>query len=138
MARLTSEDAGELAFEALSTHIGGLNRRMWCHHSGLNPSQLTRGIDWLRDLFDDRLPFVRVRRNKEEIYMLALDDRDVREYAERRMRGQITRAKRDYNEWHGFAKEHPSAENVRQEEMARRRVIDLTYAYQSLFGGDEE
>ncbi len=137
MARLTSEDAGELAFDTLTTHVSGLNRRMWCYHSGLKPSQLTRGIDWLRDLFDDRLPFVRVRRGGEEIYRLALDDRDVREYMERRLRSQITRAKRDYNEIHGFAKEHPSAENVRQEEMARRRVVDLTYAYASMFGDDE-
>jgi hypothetical protein len=134
MARLSSETCGEMAFDALSEHIGGLNRKMWCHHAGLKPSQLTRGIDWLRDLFDDRLPFVRVRRGGEEIYLLALDDRDVREYMERRLRSQITRAKRDYNEIHGFAKEHPTRENIWQEEMARRRVHDLTGAYEAMFG----
>lgn len=131
---MKAEEAGERAFDALSTHIGGLNRRMWRHHAGLSAAQLSRAVDWLRDLFDDRLPFVRVRRGGENLYVLAVDDRDVREYLEGRLRSQITRAKRDYNEMHGFAKEHPSPENVRQEEMARRRVVDLTYAYDSMFG----
>ena len=132
MARLTASDCGELAFDALSLHIAGLNRTMWRFHSNLNEPQLRRGIDWLRDLFDDRLPFVRVRRAGEWLYILAVDERDVAEYREARLRSQITRARRDYNEMHGFAKEHATGENVRQEEMARRRLVDLQYAYDQL------
>lgn len=133
MKRLSAQDCGELAFDALTTHAAGLNRNMWRHFSGLNESQLRRGVDWLRDLFDDRLPFVRVRRGGEWIYVLAVNDRDIREYLESRLRSQITRARRDYNEMHGFAKEHPNDENIRQEEMARRRLTDLQYAYDFMF-----
>ena len=118
MKRMSAQDCGEMAFDALGIHLGGLNRRMWRFHSGLNESQLRRGIDWLRELFDDRDAFLRLRRD--------------REYMERRLHQQITRARRDYNEAHAFAKKHPARENIRQEEMARRRVVDLTDAYDSL------
>ena len=132
MKRMSAQDCGEMAFDALGIHLGGLNRRMWRFHSGLNESQLRRGIDWLRELFDDRDAFLRLRRDREYIYTLHYGNEDVREYMERRLHQQITRARRDYNEAHAFAKKHPARENVRQEEMARRRVVDLNDAYDSL------
>lgn len=134
MQRLTAQDCGELAFDALSMHPGGLNRTMWRFHSGLNESQLRRGIDWLRELFDDRDAFLRLRRAGEYVYTIHYDNVDIREYMEARLRSQTTRARRDYNEAHAFAKKHPTRENIRQEELARQRVFHFEDAYESMFG----
>ena len=130
--KITNEDAGTRAFDLLCEYPGGLNRKMWRYHTGLSESQLARGLDWVRDLFEHE-PFVRNWIGGEWIYMLAVDDRAVREHAERQLRTQITRALRDYNWWHNVATKHASQENARQEEMARRRLLDLRYAHETIF-----
>lgn len=134
MTRVSSEEAGTRAFDILCLHSGGVNRRSWLAKADLTASQLNRGLDWLRELFDHEA-FVKNWIGREWIYMLAVDDRAVREHAERQLRTQITRARRDYNWWHNIAGQHPGQENERQEEQARRRLVDLRYAYDTMFAG---
>lgn len=134
--RLTLADAGTAAYDTLDKHPGGLNRRMWCEHANLTPTQLSRGIAWLRDLFDERV-IIKVYRSREWIYSLGQDRVDVDEFNERQLRSQITRSKREFNDWHAINLEYPTLEHDRQEELARRRLQDLEYAYGRLFGEDE-
>lgn len=140
MSRLTSAEAGTRIWDALAGHPGGLNRRMVCFHANVSPSQLRRGLDWINDLFEDDAdaPIITLYRGKEYIYTLAALERDAREYWERHLRGQITRARREHNKWHKTFLRFPSPENERQEELSRRRVLDLRYSYDLLFGRAQE
>ena len=63
-------------------------------------------------------------------------DRDIREHAERLLRTRIKEARRDYNWWHGVAKLHPTEGNKRQEEAARRRLLDSQRAHEDWDDGE--
>lgn len=128
---MKAEDSGTAIFDLLSRHPGGLTRKRACEVGGLTFGQWTRGRAWLRDLFGQE-PVIWNRIGGDQVYTLATQgtERDSREYWERILRTQITRAKREYNDAHGIAEAYPTIENQWQEEMARRRLTDLTFARQ--------
>jgi hypothetical protein len=135
MARLSSETCAELVWESLEAHPHATRARI-AHHTGLTPSQVTRGMVWLSELFGTKTPIVKVWINKEWCYALALDDRDVREHRERWLRTEITRARHQLNWSQGVYEEHPTDENDYQLEQAKRRLYDLKHAHQRMFGDE--
>ena len=132
---MKASEAAQRIWDTLAAHPGGLSGKMLDHHAGITPGQRRRGLDWINDLFEDDAdePIVLLWRG-ESIYSFAQNERDVREYWERQLRGQITRARREHNKWHKTAQKFQTVENGRQEELARRRVLDLVYARDQLFG----
>lgn len=133
MARVSSEEAGTRTFETLASYYGGLST-MLALRAGLSESQVTRGLEWMRDLFDEYEPVIRNWVGREWVYKLPNSERDCREHMERDLRSQVTRARRDYNRFHGIAKKHPSPDAEYQAELARRRLVDLRYAYEKFQG----
>lgn len=135
---MKAADSAELIWETLGKHPGGLNGKMLCLHAGISTSQLRRGMEYIHDLFEDEAegPIILLWRG-EWIYSFAHTERDAREYWERQLRGQITRARREHNRWNKTHKRYPTFENERQLELARRRVVDLRYAYDRLFGQEQ-
>lgn len=130
---MKAEEAGERAFDVLALRPGGLPRRRLCDEAGLSASQLTRGLEYLRDLFGQE-PVIRNYIGREWIYKLPTLERDAHEHVERMLRSQITRIRREYNLLHGIALKHPGVDNEYQAELARRRLTDLRYAYDRLVG----
>jgi len=135
MARLAPETCGELVWTHLEEHPHSPRARI-AFHTGLTPSQVTRGMTWLSELFGGKTPIVKVRITGEWCYALALDDRDVREHRERWLRTEITRSKHQLNWSKGVHEEHSTDENAYQLEQARRRLFDLQHAYDSMFSDD--
>jgi hypothetical protein len=133
---MKAADAGARIWDCLGDHPAGLNSKMLLHHANLNRGQLRRGLDYINDLFEDEsdAPILSLYRGGEWIYIFAQTERDAREFWERRLRGQITRARREHNQWNKTAQKFPTFENERQLELARRRLVDLRYAYDRLFG----
>lgn len=136
MPKLTAEEAGERAFDALALNLGGFNRQAWLYRAQLTESQLRNGLNWLRDLFGHE-PVIINWVGGEWIYKLATIERDAKEHVERMLRGQITRARREYNVLNGIAVKHPGMDNEWQAELARRRLTDLRYAYDRLVGQEQ-
>lgn len=132
---MKAPDAAARIWDTLERHPGGLNSKMLRLYAGITPSQQRRGLDYIKDLFEDDAdsPILTLWRG-EYIYSFAHTEVDVREYWSRHLRGQITRARREYNQWHKTCLRYPTAENERQEELARRRVVDLKYAQDRMFG----
>jgi hypothetical protein len=137
---MRAADAAGRIWDVLGHYIGGLTSAQMCDYAELTPSQLRRGLDYIRDLFEDEpdAPIITVYRGGEWLYVLAThptQERDVREHWGRKLRGQITRARREHNDWHKTALKYPTPENQREEELARRRLVDLRYAYDLMFSG---
>jgi hypothetical protein len=132
---MKAADSAARIWDTLEQHPGGLPNKMLRHYGDLSPSQLRRGLDYINELFEDDAdaPIITLWRG-EWIYSFALTEIDTREYWARHLRGQITRARREHNRWHKTYLKFPTVENERQEELARRRVIDLKYAQDRMFG----
>lgn len=133
---MKSSEVAHKIWDTLEEHPGGLSGKMLDFHAGIDRHQRRRGIDYINDLFEDDRdePIIVLWRGKQQVYTFAQSSRDVREYWERQLRGQITRARREHNKWHKTCLQFPTSENERQEELARRRVVDLVYARDQLFG----
>ncbi len=132
MARITSEEAGNRAWDVLATHPGGLTRRRLAELAGLSAHQLTRGVEYLRDLFGEGKAIVVLWEGRENIYRIAVNDQDVRGHAMRWMKGRITSARREFTWWHDQAAAFSTRENRWQEEQARHRLASLNFAYEQL------
>ncbi len=132
---MKAADAASRIWDTLDRHPGGLTSKMLRLYADITASQLRRGLDYINELFEDDAdaPIITLWRG-EWIYSFALTERDTREYWARHLRGQITRARREHNRWHKTFLKYPTTENERQEELARRRVVDLRYAHDRLFG----
>jgi len=135
---MKAAEAASRIWDTLGQHDGGLNSKMLRVYADISPSQQRRGLDYINELFEDDAdaPILTLWR-REWIYSFALTERDTREYWARHLRGQITRARREHNRWHKTALKYPTAENERQEELSRRRVVDLKYAQDQLFGQEQ-
>ena len=133
---MKSSEVAHRIWDALEEHPGGLNGKMLDYHAGIDRHQRRRGIDYINDLFEDEAdqPIIILWRGKEQLYTFPQTSRDAREYWERTLRGQITRARREWHKWHKTYLKFPTPENERQEELSRRRVVDLVYAKDQLFG----
>lgn len=138
---MKAEEAGERLFDYFTSLPPGrsVTRPRACEEAGLGASQWTNGRAWLRDLFG-RDPLIHLRINREVVYLLAgyALERDAREYWERLLRGQITRARREYHDAYGISEAHPTAENERQAAFAKLRLSHLRTAYRQFVGGDDD
>jgi hypothetical protein len=138
---MKATEAGERLFDYFTGLPPGrsVTRKAACVDTGLTPSQWTNGRAYLRDLFG-RDPLIHLRISREVVYLLAgyALERDAREYWERLLRGQITRARREYNDAHGIAEAHPTAENERQAAFAKLRLSHLRTAYRQFVGEDDD
>lgn len=138
---MKSEEAGERLFDYFTSLNPGrsVRRPTACEACGLTASQWTRGRAYLRDLFG-RDPLIHLRMGRDVVYLLAgyALERDAREYWERLLRGQITRARREYHDAYGIAEAHPTAENQRQVSFAKLRLSHLRTAYRQFVGKDDE
>lgn len=136
---MKSAEVAHAIWDVLTHNPGGVTGKMLDHHANITSAQRRRGLDYINDLFEDDAdePIILLYRGGQWVYSFAQTERDVREHWERQLRGQITRAKREYHKWHKTAQKFQTVENERQEELARRRVVDLTYARDQLFGQTE-
>jgi len=138
---MKTEEAGERLFDYFTSQAPGrsVTRSRACEACGLTTSQWTRGRAYLRDLFG-RDPLIHLRVNGEVVYLLAgyALERDAREYWERLLRGQITRASREYHDAYGIYEAHPTSENERQAAFAKLRLSHLRTAYRQFVGDDYE
>lgn len=134
---MKAAEAGERIFDYFTGLPPGrsVTKSVACNAIGLRPSQWDRGRAWLRDLFG-RDPLIHLRVGREIVYLLAgyALERDAREYWERLLRGQVTRARREYHDATGIYEAHPTAENERQAAFAKLRLSNLLTAYRQFVG----
>ncbi len=137
---MKAEESGTRLFDYFTELPMGrsVTRESACDGSGLTKSQWTRGRAYLRDLFGQD-PLIHLRIANEVVYLLAgyALERDAREYWQRLLKGQVTRAEREFNDAYGIAQAHPTAENERQAAFAKLRLSHLRTAYRQFVGESE-
>ena len=114
----------------LGRHLGGLTRPRLREHADLTSAECTRGLDWIRDNYDDLV--VKLRIGGEWIYTIAGSNDEVVEDTRHRLKGWIRAMKRNHATLVKAARDFPSRANNDRVETARRAVYDLERAMEDL------
>lgn len=138
-ARLSRAEAGDIVFQVLCDHPGGLTFARICDLGRITASQARNGLSWLDEICteDDYDIITRVFQVGEWIYLVDAPERDVREHYARRIRTRRKQAVLDHKRCIRTQRKFPSPENEWQEELSRRLVADLRHIETQIEAGSK-